>query len=94
MKVTVEHDFEGCHDGCPFFVDFGVLSPEYCEHPSFETSRKIIGYSTKSCEIPEGKDYPDWCPIANPKKYDEDADRMFDKMRTERDDLAMKGYQR
>jgi hypothetical protein len=64
MKATVEHEFGGCHDDCPYFKDFGTLSPEYCEHPSFTISKKIVGYSSRSCEIPIGKDYPDWCPVA------------------------------
>ena len=64
MKATVEHIFDGCHSGCPYSIDFGVLSPEYCGHPAFPHPKKIIGYSRNSCEIPEGKEHPDWCPIA------------------------------
>jgi len=62
MKTTVTHEFTGCYYGCPYCTDNGTLSPEYCQHPSFEKSRMIIGYSNRSCEIPEGKDHPDWCP--------------------------------
>jgi len=64
MKATVEHKFDGCYDGCPYLVEFGTLSPCYCKHPLFNAPKKIIGYSTSSCEIPEGKTYPDWCPVA------------------------------
>jgi hypothetical protein len=65
MKATVEHEFEGCYYGCPYCSDNGTMSPEYCRHPSFEKSRLIIGYSSKSNQITEGKEHPDWCPVAN-----------------------------
>jgi hypothetical protein len=64
MKATVEHAFDGCYDNCPYYIDYGVLSPSYCMHPQFQHPKKIIGYSLKSCEIPEGKMHPDWCPAA------------------------------
>ena len=67
MKAIIEHEFEGCMDDCPYMVYFGVLSPCYCGHPSFKESKKIMGYSTKSCVIPEGQKYPDWCPVAKVK---------------------------
>lgn len=65
MKATVTHEFKGCHDGCPYCSDTGVMSPEYCSHSSFVKPKKIIGYSSSSCEIPKGMDHPEWCPIAN-----------------------------
>jgi hypothetical protein len=63
MKATVEHEFDGCHFGCPYFVGYS-MGPEYCDHPSFPKQKKIVGYSSSSCEIPDGKEYPEWCPVA------------------------------
>jgi hypothetical protein len=70
MKATIEHEFGGCYDGCPYLISYGVLSPLYCGHPTFNPSKKIMGYSLKSCVIPEGKKYPDWCPVARSESND------------------------
>ena len=65
MKATVEFEFEGCHDGCPYLYESGVMMPEYCHHPDGEKPyHQIIGFSTKSNQIPEGKKHPDWCPVS------------------------------
>ena len=58
-EVIFTHRFKGCHDGCPYHTDYGVLSPEWCKL----SKRRIVGYSSKSCQIPIGKDYPDWCEV-------------------------------
>ena len=56
----------GCQCGCFYCSEGGVMSPEYCHHPSFDKPRKIIGYSSGSCEIPEGETKPLWCPLRKP----------------------------
>jgi hypothetical protein len=68
MKATVTFEFGGCYNGCPYCRDFGVMSPAYCHHPVLPEPKKIIGYSSKSCEIPAGKEHPDWCPVAKEGK--------------------------
>lgn len=67
-RITHTVEFLGCYDGCPFCTEGGVLSPLYCMHPSFEKARKIIGYSSKSCEIQNGQHHPEWCPIDDVKE--------------------------
>jgi hypothetical protein len=62
-SAEVLEELIGCQYGCLYHIHYGTMSPEYCGHPSFPKAKKIIGYSSKSCEIPEGKIYPDWCPI-------------------------------
>jgi hypothetical protein len=51
------------------------MGPNSCSHPSFEKPRKIIGFSSKSSEIPEGKKYPDWCPCASHSSAEHGRDK-------------------
>ena len=67
VKATIIHDFDGCFDGCPWCSE-APMGPNYCQHPSIigrqSRDRLIIGYSSRSSQIPAGKKHPIWCPIA------------------------------
>lgn len=59
-SVTITLNFKGCLDLCPYASGAdSPMSPIYCTL----ADRRVVGYSTKSCEIPDGEDYPPWCPL-------------------------------
>lgn len=67
MKATIIHNFEGCFYGCPWCSE-ASMGPNYCQHPAIigrrSNDRLIIGYSSRSSQIPLGQKHPAWCPIA------------------------------
>ena len=67
MKAITIHEFKGCFDGCPYCGEES-MGPNYCYHPSISRldgkERLIVGYSSRSSQIPAGKKHPDWCPIS------------------------------
>ncbi len=60
--VTLTVTFAGCLDGCPHAEGADrILSPVFCTR----ANRRVIGYSSKSSEIPLGATHPPWCPVAD-----------------------------
>ena len=60
---TQVREHQGCFYGCPYCSDES-MGPNSCLHPALKGKfRQIVGYSSKSSQIPKGKDFPDWCPL-------------------------------
>lgn len=73
MKAAII-TFRGCMDGCPHAEGADrIMSPVFCTL----ANRKVIGYSSKSSEIPEGDVHPPWCPMP-----DADPDARYAVVRT------------
>lgn len=58
--VTITVTFAGCLDGCPYAEGADrAMCPVFCTL----ANRRVVGYSSKSSEIPAGKAHPPWCPL-------------------------------
>lgn len=66
--VTLTVTFAGCLDGCPHAEGADrIMSPVFCTR----ANRRVIGYSSKSSEIPPGAAHPPWCPVADTEREGE-----------------------
>ena len=58
--VTLTVTFAGCLDGCPYAEGSDrAMCPIFCTL----SNRQVVGYSSKSSEIPAGTAHPPWCEL-------------------------------